>query len=103
MAGYWDMDMTVTSTMQSNVTGKDEQGIKTKVPVIHFGLISMDYAAGVVGGGFSRVFFGTYRREAVAVKMLYVMELTPDIAMRASQGRHLRTEAIPSPLHSIPK
>jgi hypothetical protein len=50
------------------------------VPVkfIHFGLIDLAKDSGFVAGGFSRVYFGSYKSQQIALKMLYVMDLTPE-------------------------
>ena len=73
----WDsMPLEVVSTMQSAATIATQGG--TNVPIIHFGRIKFDYSVGFVRGGFSRVYFGEYLQERVAIKMLFVMELTKE-------------------------
>lgn len=50
----------------------------TKMPVIYFGLIDFDHQLAFAAGGFSRVYFGKLRTEKVAIKMLFVIDLTPE-------------------------
>ena len=49
------------------------------LPLIHFGTISFEQNINFVAGGTSRVYFGTCGKKLVAVKMLFAMELTPDV------------------------
>lgn len=49
------------------------------LPLIHFGSITLHQQVGFVAGGTSRVYFGTWGRKEVALKLLFAMELTPDV------------------------
>ena len=50
----------------------------SSVPFIHFGLIELAKDMGFVAGGFSRVYFGRYKNQPIALKMLFVVDLTPE-------------------------
>jgi hypothetical protein len=59
------------------VTGLYEvEAQERHIPILHFGMISLDSRMGFVSGGYSRVYFGRYRKQKVALKMIYAMELT---------------------------
>jgi hypothetical protein len=84
-AQYWQGIGTAGSTLMSNVdidmdiatTMSKVDSRQGSVPFIHFGLIELEKDMGFVVGGFSRVYFGKYNNKQIALKMLYVMELTP--------------------------
>lgn len=71
LAGIWSVD----ATLATSIANIDTRHLR--VPFVHFGLISLDKDVGFVAGGFSRVYFGKIRDTKVALKMLFVMELTP--------------------------
>jgi serine/threonine protein kinase len=71
LAGIW----TVGVDIASSIAAVDNRQLT--VPFIHFGLIQLDKDVGFVAGGFSRVYFGKVRDAKVALKMLFVIELTP--------------------------
>ena len=52
-----------------------EAGGRQHIPILHFGMISLDSRMGFVLGGYSRVYFGKFRN---ALKIIYAMELTTD-------------------------
>jgi hypothetical protein len=70
LTGIWNVNVDLAQSM-SVADSK-----RLKVPFVHFGLITLD-DLGFVAGGFSRVYFGKFRNERVALKMLFVIELTP--------------------------
>lgn len=72
LTGAWEIDMSIADTM-SKVDSR--QG--SSVPFIHFGLIELTKDMGFVAGGFSRVYFGQYKQQPIALKMLFVVDLTP--------------------------
>jgi serine/threonine protein kinase len=81
MISVWQVDMEIASALQNPRMTDDiieEKATFSGCPIIHFGMITFDYDLGIVIGGFSRVFFGYYRKQKVAIKMLYLMELTPE-------------------------
>ena len=80
-----DVDMDIATTM-SKVDSSSGS-----VPSIHFGLIELEKDMGFVAGGFSRVYFGKYNNSAIALKMLYVMELTPQTVAEFCQEAKLLT------------
>ena len=49
------------------------------LPLIHFGSITLHQHVGFVAGGTSRVYFGKWGKKEVALKILFTMELTPDV------------------------
>lgn len=69
--------MEVISSMQEAATTSIDNN-RIHVPVLHFGQINFDYAVGFIRGGFSRVYFGQFIHYRVAIKMLFVMELTAE-------------------------
>lgn len=71
LAGIWTVDANIATSI-ANVDTK-----QLTVPFLHFGMISLDKDVGFVAGGFSRVYFGKIRDTKVALKMLFVLELTP--------------------------
>jgi serine/threonine protein kinase len=75
MNAIWHVDMEIASTLQR--PDRDSmQSNPASCPIIHFGLIKLNYSRDMVRGGFSKVYFGLYKNQKVAVKMLFVMELT---------------------------
>lgn len=50
-----------------------------RLPMIHFALIELAKHLRFVAGGLSRVYFGKFKGEDVALKMLFAMELTPKV------------------------
>eukprot|EP01038_Epipyxis_sp_PR26KG_P012169 gene12169-16296_t len=71
----WDhVGLDTASTIAENLDTFERSSIR--VPIVHFGLLSFDNRFEFVAGGFSRVYFGTYRRNKVAYKILFAMELT---------------------------
>lgn len=75
MSKVWDMlDLQTADSIahQHDVFHRDGN-----VPVVHFGLLKFDENANFVAGGFSRVYFGDYKNEKVAMKVMFAMELTP--------------------------
>jgi serine/threonine protein kinase len=73
LTGAWDIDMSTADTI-SKVDSRSRSG----VPFIHFGLIELTKDMGFVAGGFSRVYFGHYKKQPIALKMLFVVDLTPE-------------------------
>lgn len=57
----------------------ESSGFSRRLPIIHFGLIELDEHLGYVAGGLSRVYFGNIKKTPVAVKILFAMELTPQV------------------------
>ena len=57
----------------------DMQQKSKSIPLIHFSEIEFNVRKSFVSGGLSRVYFGTYRGDDVAIKILFAMELTPKI------------------------
>ena len=77
MCDVWGVvDLEVVSAMQTVATSQSLENIL--VPVIPFGKINFDYNIGFIRGGFSRVYFGSYMQRKVAIKLLFVMELTKE-------------------------
>jgi hypothetical protein len=75
LAGAFDaFEMSTTSELT-----KIEDTSYTRLPFIHFGLIDISQTSGYVAGGQSRVYFGKYKNEKVAVKFLFAIELNPDV------------------------
>lgn len=70
--------MDVASVLQNPRLTDVSEFASEKCPIIHFGMITIEYNLGVVNGGFSKVFFGYFRAKKVAIKMLFLMELTPE-------------------------
>ena len=72
--------METVSSMQSIIPlpGERNTTVHSYVPVIHFGLIDFDYSLGFATGGYSRVYFGRFKNEKVAIKLLFVMELNQE-------------------------
>lgn len=77
MRDMWTIDAEVASALQNPRSTESEAQAGNKCPVLHFGKIRINYDLGVVSGGFSKVYFGSYCGKKVAIKMLFVMELTP--------------------------
>lgn len=90
--GAWDIDMSMADTISKvdciSVCYADNTFALTtpsqvdsrqgsSVPFIHFGLIELSKDMGFVAGGFSRVYFGQYKNQPIALKMLFVVDLTP--------------------------
>ena len=74
MRDMWTVDLEVASALQNPRSSDSSQILsEERCRVIHFAMVKLDYALGVVSGGFSKVFFGTYLNQKVAVKMLFVM------------------------------
>lgn len=73
LMGAWEIDMSTADTI-SKVDSRQGSG----VPFIHFGLIELTKDMGFVAGGFSRVYFGQYKTQPIALKMLFVVDLTPE-------------------------
>ena len=68
--------MEVVSTMSSSIY-QPTAVTKALVPVIHFGMLSIDITQ-FTPGGFSRVYAAGYRGEKVALKLLFALELNRD-------------------------
>jgi hypothetical protein len=76
LAEVWDhVDIRTAETMAERL---EEFNVERNLPILHFGLLDFDQNNQFVAGGFSRVYFGRYRQEKVAFKILFAMELTPD-------------------------
>jgi len=77
LAGIWDLELDTAAAMgqQLSVVEKNSR----KLPIIHFGMITLDQHLGYVAGGLSRVYFGSIKKEPVAIKILFAMELTPKV------------------------
>lgn len=65
--------MEVISTI-STTMHQPSSATKKLVPVIHFGMLDIDMT-GYNSGGFSRVYKATFKRQRVALKLLFGMEL----------------------------
>eukprot|EP00601_Ochromonadales_sp_CCMP2298_P000303 CAMPEP_0173174692 /NCGR_PEP_ID=MMETSP1141-20130122/3490_1 /TAXON_ID=483371 /ORGANISM="non described non described, Strain CCMP2298" /LENGTH=413 /DNA_ID=CAMNT_0014096837 /DNA_START=99 /DNA_END=1337 /DNA_ORIENTATION=- len=71
----WDsLEMGTAATLAENLEAFD----RSKLPILHFGLIQFDTDLKYVPGGFSRVYFGQVRRERVALKTLFAIELNAE-------------------------
>jgi serine/threonine protein kinase len=71
------MNINLASAFASRMDQRTEPS-SSLVPIIHFGLIDLDLTGRFRSGGFSRVYQAEYRAQIVAVKVLFVMELTPE-------------------------
>jgi hypothetical protein len=72
----WDhLGIDTASSLAANLEELGRQNLK--LPIIHFGLTKFDKDLVFVAGGFSRVYFGTLRKQRVAFKILFAMELDP--------------------------
>jgi hypothetical protein len=72
----WDhLGIETASSMAEKLESFGQQN--SKLPIIHFGLTNFDKDLKFVAGGFSRVYFGTLRKQRVAFKILFAMELDP--------------------------
>lgn len=49
------------------------------LPVIHFSSIEFNVKKSFIAGGLSRVYFGKYNQREVAIKVLFAIELTPQV------------------------
>jgi serine/threonine protein kinase len=76
LAGMWEVDMEVVSTMSMSIH-QPTKVTKSLVPVIHFGMLSIETGS-FSSGGFSRVYRASYKGERVAVKLLFGMELNKE-------------------------
>jgi hypothetical protein len=76
LSTVWDQIDVKTALGMSDVLTSYERDKKSKLKLLHFGLISLDNQVGFIAGGFSRVYFGQLRNEAVALKVMFAMELT---------------------------
>jgi hypothetical protein len=72
---------TITAMGQklADIESSSGSGKTRKLPIIHFGFIELDEHLGYVAGGLSRVYFGKIKKTPVAVKILFAMELTPQV------------------------
>jgi hypothetical protein len=77
LAGVWDLHVDTAAEMGKQLSEMEQH--TRKLPIIHYGLIELDQHLGYVAGGLSRVYFGRIRKEMVAVKILFAMELTPKV------------------------
>jgi hypothetical protein len=76
LADVWDhVDVKTAETMAERL---EHFGSEKRLPILHFGLLDFDTNNQFVAGGFSRVYFGKFKGEKVAFKILFAMELTPD-------------------------
>jgi hypothetical protein len=76
LSDIWDeIDLTTASSMAAGLY--EMERTSGHLPILHFGLISLDSSLGYVAGGYSRVYFGKLHQKKVALKIMYVMELTP--------------------------
>ncbi|KAJ1417670.1 hypothetical protein B484DRAFT_453910, partial [Ochromonadaceae sp. CCMP2298] len=79
----WDhlgIDTAISMAENLEAVGGGGRGLgrRDRLPVLHFGLMVFDTDLRYVAGGFSRVYFGTLRRQRVAFKVLFAMELNPE-------------------------
>jgi serine/threonine protein kinase len=74
MLSVWDhVDISTAQSMAENMDSVSTLNL----PVLHFGLLEIEKSDQFIPGGFSRVYFGSFRKEKVALKILFAMELTP--------------------------
>lgn len=75
LSEVWDqVDIATATTMGEGLT--EYEGRARTVPLLHFGLITLEENIGYVAGGFSRVYFGKLKGQKVALKVMFAMELT---------------------------
>jgi hypothetical protein len=79
LAGVWDLEIDTIITMGQKLADIEASVSPRKLPIIHFGFIQLDEHLGYVAGGLSRVYFGKIKKTPVAVKILFAMELTPQV------------------------
>lgn len=76
MSTVWDhVDIQTAQSMAENL--ENVRSNNRKLPILHFGLLDIEQDNKFVPGGFSRVYFGHFRKQKVALKILFAMELTP--------------------------
>jgi hypothetical protein len=76
LSDIWDeIDLSTATSMAAGLY--DMERSSGHLPILHFGMISLDSSLGYVAGGYSRVYFGKFQGKRVALKIMYVMELTP--------------------------
>jgi serine/threonine protein kinase len=73
LLGVWDFGRDTMDTLAESITCLE----KKVVPIIPFGMISIDTTL-FFSGGTARVYRGKYGNEDVAVKLLFCLELTPE-------------------------
>lgn len=79
LAGVWNLEIDTINTMGQKLADIESSGYSRRLPIIHFGFIQLDEHLGYVAGGLSRVYFGKIKKTPVAVKILFAMELTPQV------------------------
>jgi serine/threonine protein kinase len=73
----WEQVDFKTAASMGGLLSDIEDGSSKTSPYLHFGLFKLDESIGFVSGGFSRVYFADYRKEKVALKISFQIELTP--------------------------
>ena len=82
---YMQNNVVTATTLAERIGSLEGSSLfnKSKVEVLHFGQLEIDYSKGFISGGFSRIYFGTLLpNKEVAIKVIYAMELSP-IEIRA--------------------
>lgn len=75
LASVWDhLDIGTAQEMANAL----EISKNSSLPVIPYGYIDFDSNTNFVAGGYSRVYFGLYKKREIALKVLFSMELTPN-------------------------
>ena len=62
----------------------DRMRTQGSVKMLNFACIKLNNAAPLGAGSFSKVFKGMYKREEVAIKLIYTLDLTVDVIQRIS-------------------
>ena len=73
LLGIWDIGRTTMDLVLDSLASLE----KRVVPIIPFGFLELDNSR-FFSGGTARVYRGTYGPRAVAIKMLFCLELTPE-------------------------
>jgi hypothetical protein len=77
LAGMWEVAVDTAEGISDGLSCLTKT--TKSLPLIHFGSITLHQQVGFVAGGTSRVYFGKWGRKEVALKILFAMELTPDV------------------------
>lgn len=72
----WEKVDFQTAASMGGLLSNIEDGSSKTFPYLHFGLFKLEESF-FISGGFSRVYFADYRKEKVALKISFQIELTP--------------------------
>ena len=76
MHEVWDLNLASACTI-GTVLSDIQRHVKS-LPVIHFSSIEFNMS-NFISGGLSRVYFGKCKQKQIAIKVLFAIELTPEV------------------------